>query len=141
MGIGWGVVWPYLLQVSRWGVMAVSGTGGRGSEREWVWQEAGAGFRATVVVGHRDVVGGKLWVDGTQQVGGLVYVMVRELVVTPDGVISPVQQVQEGARYGGVVGDRLLDQVLAFSGTTRLDVAMVVDEAEVIGVELVDLMK
>ena len=31
--------------------------------------------------------------------------------------------------------------LLAFSGTTRLDVAMVVDEAEVIGVELVDLMK
>ena len=87
LGIGWGVVWPYLLQASRWGVMAVSGTGGRGSEREWVWQEAGAGFRAA------EVVGGKLWVDGTQQVGGLVYVMVRELVVTPDGVISPVQQV------------------------------------------------
>ena len=72
--------------------MSGSGTGGRGSEREWVWQEAGAGFRATVVVG------GKLWVDGTQQVGGLVYVMVRELVVTPDGVISSVQQVQEDAR-------------------------------------------
>ena len=125
----------------RHGEQEVAGRGVWGSEREWVWQEAGAGFRAAVVFGPRVVVGGKLWVDGTQQVGGLVYVMVRELVVTPDGVISPVQQVQEGARYGGVVGDRLLDQVLAFSGSTRLDVAMVVDQAEVIGVELVDLME
>ena len=77
----------------RHGEQEVAGHGVGGSEREWVWQEAGAGFRTAEVVGHRDVVGGKLWVDGTQQVGGFVYVTVRELVVTPDGVISPVQQV------------------------------------------------
>ena len=50
LGIGWGVVWPYLLQAG-WGVMAVSGTGGRGSGyRAIVLGQAGVGVGAVVDV-------------------------------------------------------------------------------------------
>ena len=35
LGIGWGVVWSYHLLACRWGVMAVSGTGGRAIRTGW----------------------------------------------------------------------------------------------------------
>ena len=83
----------------------------------------------------------QLGVDGAQQVGGFVDVVVREPVVAPDGVVAAVQQVEERARGGGVVGNRLLNQVAAFGHASGLDLPVVVREAEVVGVELVDLVE
>ena len=48
-------------------------------------------------------VGWELGMDGAQQVGGLVGVVIRVGVVERDGVVAAVQEVEERARGGVAV--------------------------------------